>query len=324
MIAHPEDNIFFNRKPDADIPLPRRRGSLELGEFLDGVADGSIVNIPWPWKLLTNLTQALMPGTVSMICGDGGIGKTFLLMQCIRFWESLGVSHAVYFVEKNLKFHLMRLLAQLEGRGCFTSIDWLHDNAEEVTAARMRHEKELDALSRRITCTPEKMLTLDDILKWAIRKAETGTRIIMVDPITAVSAGDRRWTKDDEFIFYCQSKMSKYGASLILTTHPKTGTKPGGSSAGEQAGGSAYHRFTDTTIWVHRTPKPKSVHIVDHYGNPLAMKLEIFFQLRKVRLARGSHKEIGYIFGDGLAYAEQGLVTAEMPQSNLIQEDKIP
>jgi len=40
--------------------------------------------IPWPWSLLSTLTKALLPGTITLFAGTVGASKSFMLVQAVR------------------------------------------------------------------------------------------------------------------------------------------------------------------------------------------------------------------------------------------------
>jgi archaellum biogenesis ATPase FlaH len=284
----------------------------ELRDYLRGVVDRTIFNVPWPWPLTTRLTQALLPGSITMIVGDPGVGKTFLVLQCLQYWHGNAYSPAVFFIEKSRRFHSMRLLAQLEDKGCYVDHEWIKNNEREIGAAMERNSAMLDELGKCIHSAPLARVTLQSLLGWIRQMASAGKRVIVVDPITAISAGNERWTKDEDFVIEAQQICEAHGCSLVLMTHPKKGNRPGNPTLHDQAGGAAYSRFTDTDIWIHRPAKLKQVEFVDQYHLRGSGTFGQFFQLHKTRNGKGAGRELAFVFGEGLAYAEQGVVKREI------------
>lgn len=312
------------RGPVRQLPSPNVQrtdaptgAAAELRTFLTDVVEKRIVSVDFPWQLLTELTQALIPGTTTVLVGDPGVGKTYFVLQCLLAWENTGVDAAAYFIEKNRRFHMMRLLAQLEGDAKLLDFNWIGTHGDEVAKAMSTHGDRIDAIGKHIYAAEGKRVTLDDILAWIRQMASAGKRIIIVDPITAVAAGVERWTKDDEFVLAAEHTAAAHGASLVLITHAKKGNRPGSPTGHDTAGGAAYYRFCDTLIWMNKPKKPRKVQIHTSYG-PAVTTAPLFFQLHKARNGKGTGHEIAYRFGDGLKFSEQGLVTADLKGDDVI------
>ncbi len=295
------------------LAVPITGAAAELSSYLGDIAAHRAYDVGWPWPQLSSMTQSLIPGTVTCIVGDPGTAKTFMVLQSLLHWIANGHDAAVFFVEKDRKFHTMRLLAQLESSGNFVNYEWLANNGPAVERALARHRETIDLLGRHIASAPLERVTLDSMLAWVRQQASAGKRVMVIDPITAVAAGDKRWEADDTFVMEAQSILTAHGASLVLVTHSKKGNRPGAASGHDMAGGAAYHRFTDTTIWLHRARKPKRVQYRTSGNLPAAGTFELFFQLHKTRHAKGAGKELAYTFGDELRFAEQGVVTKDLP-----------
>ena len=294
----------------APVQKTENGAAAELGTFINRIIGREVYNIPWPGNMLTEQTQALLPGTITCICSDPGMGKTFLVLQCLQFWKGNGFEPAVFFIEKDRRFHTQRLLAQLESNGNLTDFAWIADHGDEARAASERWKETINELGSLIYSSPAERATTESLLGWIRQMASAGKNPIVVDPITAISAGDNRWIKDEQFIVEGQQIMTAHESRLILITHAKKGNRPQNPTGHDMAGGSAYHRFTDTTIWLVREKKPKDVKVITAMG-PAQMRLKTFLQIHKARHGRGSGKTLGYIFGEGLKFAEQGIVVDE-------------
>lgn len=303
IINEPEKKPATPKAPNGD-------ASEELHNYLRGVVSGRIYNVPFPWQQLTHFTNALLPSSTCTICGDPGVGKTFFVLDCLKYWHANGFDPAIMFIEKDRCFHTHRLLAQLEGKGSFVSYEWIKRNGNLVDEAMRRHAGLIDELGRCIFSSPRERLTLGALLLWVREQAEAGKRVILIDPITLADAGRERWTVDDDFMDTAEKVMTDHGASLVLITHPRKGNRNGSQSGHDQAGGAAYHRFADTNIWLHKPKKPRLVKVVSPYG-AAKMRCHYFFQMHKTRNGKGAGAEIAFEFGEGLRFAEQGLVTGD-------------
>lgn len=301
---------------------PADGASAELGKYLTDITSGAITNLQLPWPLLTKLTQAGWPGNTTMITSDPGVGKTFAILQCLTFWYGNDIPAAVFFVEKDRIFHSMRLLAQLEGNGNFVDHDWIFAHEKEVEVAKERNAGMIDELGKCIYSAPAERVTLQSILEWLRQMAAAGKRALVVDPITAVAAGAERWLKDEDFVIEAQRIVRAHNASLFITTHPPKGNRLGAPTLHNQAGGAAYSRFTDTNIWINRPLKPRRVEWVDRFHMRGQGTIEQFFQIHKARNGRGAGRELAMTFGEGLAYAEQGVVKREIKEMRMVQNEE--
>lgn len=307
------------RSPAASgrLPLPGRQNApkppastdaaSELEQQMQGIIDGRLYNVPFPWTRLTRLTAALLPGCVTVVCGDPGVGKTFFVLQCLREWHANSHAAAVFFVEKNRVFHTHRLLAQLEASGNFVDWEWIKGNGPAVLDAIERHKSYLRELGTLIHSAPAERVTLESMLAWVREQCAHGKRVIVIDPITAVAAGKERWVDDENFMMGAQKAATDAGASLILITHARKGNRPGAPSGHDMANGAAYWRFADTTLWLIRHRDPVDVNIKTQLGLK-PMQLDTFCQIQKARNGRGRGLELGFNFGHDLLYAEQGVV----------------
>lgn len=312
------------KAPIAKPAEPPTGAAAELEKYLMDFATGRLEVVPWPWTGLSELTCALAPGTVTVVCGEAGVGKTYLILQCLMFWQQRGYEPAVFFIEKNRVVHTHRLLVQLEKDSKLIDLMKLGGRQEEITAAMDRWREVIGDIGRLIFSAPHERVTLDSLLGWIRQQASAGKRIIIIDPITAVSAGESRWTKDDDFMIEAQSIMTAHEASLVLVTHPKQGAGRKAPSTGHDvAGGAAYLRFTDTLLWLHKSKEPKFVKLMTPLGI-INSELSLFFQMHKTRNGRGKGREFGFLFCDGMRYAEQGLVIGPADEREVEKEKNDP
>jgi hypothetical protein len=298
-----------------DVPAPQMKpingdSSVELLEYMTDIMDGKIQNVPFhDWPIFSRMTQALINGTITMVVGDPGVGKTFWILQNMLGWIEHGQNPACLFIEKNRRFHTHRLLAQLEGKGCFVDFDWVKANPDEVVQAMTRHSKAIDQVGSHIWSEPQSRLTLGAVGAWIRERAREKHRVIVVDPITAADAGDSRWRADEDFVLGLEKVVTETQSSLILVTHPKKGNRPGQPTGHDQAGGAAFFRFSDTDIWINRIKKPRKVWLRrGRDDQPWQESTNLFFQVHKSRNGRSAGLEFAFTFADGLKFAEQGVV----------------
>lgn len=281
----------------------------EVGDWIEDVVTGKQTAIEWPWPALTRLTQALIPQTVTIICGDPGATKTFMLLQALCYWQEQGIKVATYVLEDDRRSHLQRVLAQRAGNSNLTDLSWLKENAEEAKTAYQGHRGFLDAVGRHIDQAPMQQRTLEDLAQWVLEKAKAGYRVICIDPVTAATATAQPWVSDSKFIASVKASVREYGASLVLVTHPKKGRS--GFGLDELAGGAIYQRLAQTVLWVEYHNENQSAKVKTDCGSCEA-EFNRTVHLCKVRNARGQGLRLGYVFhNDSLLLSEQGIIISD-------------
>lgn len=283
-------------------------GSESLRQRIDDIVSGRLRSVAWPWRGVTHLSKSLLPGTVTSICADPGAGKSFLGLESLAYWEAAGVKPAAFMLEDGQDYHLNRVLAQLEENGDYADIDWIKANAESTASAYARHRAFLDRLAPRLDATDEP-IGYDALLAWIERRAKQGCRVLLIDPITAAEADQQRpWSDDKRFIISAKALVRRFGCSLVLMTHPRTGK--GGTKGGtlsDMAGGAAFPRFSHCVFWLDRHDEPKKVTVAGPVGDFIT-EINRTLRMSKTRNGRGAGLSLGFNFNHTLRFAEQGVV----------------
>lgn len=297
-------------------PIVKKNAADELAEFFSGVIAGQIFNVPFGPSLanLTSLTNGLLPGSIMTVCGDPGIGKTYLVLQMLRYWHSIGMEAVVYFVEEDRRFHVHRLIAQLEQRPDFINLDWIKAHPETIQAAMTARSETLNELGRCIWSETADRIDLVGMAVWIKSQASAGKRVLVVDPITAVSAGGSRWLADETFMMDVKKTLVAHGASLILMTHGTKSNRNGPPTANDTAGGAAYNRFASVSMTIYKSKKPRRCQVRTKTGAEWTGTYGMFAAIHKTRNGRGSGLEVAMQFGKELEFTEQGIVMEDVPE----------
>lgn len=289
-------------------------GCMELDQLIEDTIAGKRKAIRFPWQHVSRVTRALMPGTVTCFCGEPSSGKSLLLLYAACWWHQAKVKVAIYELEDDLGYHLSRCMAQLEGFSEVLDPDWVVQNPDETRKIREYHRATLDSFSRCIFTSPDDdEVPLKDLLDWIEDRCKSGCRIVIIDPVTAAATGEKNWIEDRLFIMRAKAIVRKYGASLILATHPKMNTKSGTAAAlHSMAGGAAYPRFSHTVLWLVHHDKSKKVQVQD-CGQILPATINRSLRIAKARNGSGSKLELGYhLDGKTLRFTESGIVVKEV------------
>ncbi len=283
----------------------------ELDQLIEEEIAGLHKTIPFPWASMTRLAKALRPGTVSMVCGDPGSGKSLWVLEALCWWTKNSVKCAAYELEEDRAYHLKRALAQLAEVADLTDAEWVQAHPNDARAHLSLHRHTIDGLARCIDDAPEAQLTYRQILAWIEARAQAGCRVVIVDPVTAAATSDRPWVDDLQFLIAAKAIVRKYRCSLVLVTHPRKGRKmPGASGMDELAGGAAFPRFCQSIFWLVRPESPRRVRcagIGEHGSFETTINRSV--RIVKARNGAGAGMEIGFNFEAGsLRFAEQGIV----------------
>ena len=282
----------------------------DLRRRIEGIITGRYALVDWPWSALARLTMALLPGTITLICGDPGDGKSLFLLQAAAYWHEVGVKIAVFELEEDRAYHLARALAQVEGDSRLTDPEYIARNPVDAREAFARSADWLDEFGRCIHEAPERQATLDELAGWVERQAKSRTRIIAVDPITAAATSEKSWVDDNKFLMRAKRPIVDGGASLVLVTHPRKGRK-GLVGLDELAGGAAYARFAQTALWLERHQPPKETKIITPCGKAIVTANRTL-RVLKCRNGRGHGLRLAYnLSGDTLRFSEEGIVEHE-------------
>jgi hypothetical protein len=306
-----DDNTDRRRAVDSVIASARIAGaSHELNTLIEDTISGKRASIPFRAHMTGKLTQALLPGTVTVVCGDPEVGKSFWILEEFWRWHRAGIKVDLFELEDTRADHLLRVAAQMSGESRLTDAEWVKQNPNEVRQIYSAHEAEINEFGKHISTAPDNMVKLKTLNEWIKTKCENGAQIIGIDPITAAETGAKPWIEDKEFLILGKATVRHYGARLILVTHPRIGVnlKPGLASI---SGGASYARFSHTCIWMQKHPQEKTGLVRNHFGDCHG-KFNRTAKICKARNARGGGMEIGFFFDpQTLLYAEQGIILKE-------------
>jgi len=315
----------------ADLPIDMQRRAVdelldaasttgpgaELQSLWADIIGGRHRAIQWDWGHLSNLTQALLPGTITLICGAGGASKSFMAIQSARKWYDDGLKVVLYELEGTRAEHLQRAVAQMEGDGRVLDSRWGEDNPDVLRGVSGKYAKYIQGFGKCITAAPDKAPTLSELAQWITTQADAGAEIIMVDPVSAVTPSDKAWIADGEFVLEAKAAIRKTGARLILIIHPKKGHK--GSGLDELAGGAVYGRLCNTVLWLDRYEPPTMLDVRTPFGvQNCAVNRTI--SILKARHGRGTGHKIAMTFDpQSLSYHEHGVV---QPKTKLAKPEE--
>lgn len=290
--------------------------SRDVLEVLEDTISGKRRNIPWPWSHLTRCTRALLPGTVTLLCGDPGATKSFVLLEAAAHWhEDCAEKIAVFELEEDRAYHLYRALAQRVADSRLLDDEWVAEYPDQVRALWAEHRDWMDEFGRCIYQAPRTQPSLDDLAAWVEDRAKAGCRVIAIDPVTAAQATDKPWVADLKFLMRVKGVVRDHGASLVLVTHPKQDRGRGPASLTKLAGSSAYERFAQTVLWIERMKEPEQVKCRQPHTT-VSAEINRRIVVCKARNAGGAGYSIGaYWSGQTFGMQDFGVIVGKGEES---------
>lgn len=281
----------------------------KLTTLIEDTISGRRQSIPLPWDKLTDLSNCLLPGTVTLICGNPGASKSFMLLESLVYWLKNGISCVCYMLEENVQYYLLRATAQLSGLSSITNPKWVKSHPDETRLAQSQHEDILRAIGSIITAQPGSQITLVQLAQWVERHAKAEVRVICIDPVTLAAYSTRQtWLEDGDFLEKIKRSAVDYDVSVVLVTHPTKGSLVPGLDT--LAGGAAYTRFSQSALWLEKH-EPKDSDVRGACGT-VSQEHNRTIHILKSRNGIGQGAKMACNFdADSLTLCEEGLIVPE-------------
>ncbi len=257
------------------------------------------------------MTKGLLPGFVTVLCAPKGSSKSFLIMQAARFWWEQKYNPAVLMMEEDQEFHLCRSLAQETGNSELTDPDWVKANQAAIAKIKTEYRDFLNTFGKCIYGPPEDMSS-KAVLQWMEARASEGSRIIVVDPITARSPSRTPWADDHEFIMGAKAIATAHKISLVFVTHPTKGYAKNQSLGiwgdDDISGGKEIQNFAQNIFWLEYMASAECEAVLTSAGT-IDQWINRKLQIRKTRSKDGQGRVIGFFFNGGtLKFEERGVL----------------
>lgn len=206
---------------------------------------GVLKSLDIGWDLLSK-TKWMLGGSVTTICAEPGIGKTWFVHNLAINAHKKGIKVADIQLEDTKDYHLARLMAATLG----IIVDPDEIRPSDFIALE-KNKNLIDELSPLIVCPTFDKCTLVNVAAIVKQKAEDGCKLIIVDSISVAEKGERSWDDDTRFINIVKHEVSKHKIRLVLVTHPNNtaGKVP---TIENLSGGKSYQRLSQVVLWLSK------------------------------------------------------------------------
>ena len=282
----------------------------DLYQQVEDTISGKRRALAWPWRCISHYSKALMPGTVTILCGAPGASKSFMVLELASWMFEQTVPVALLELEEDRAYHLQRVLAQRAEIAGLTDPDWIRGNPDAVREAVDAQRAFIDAFAPVISTSPDHAMAYRDVVRWATERAQAGAKLIIIDPITAAESGEKPWIADLKVVTDLKNLARLHQIPIMLVTHPKKGSS-GKYTLDDVAGGAAFQRFCQCILWLTRSDKDRNVTILDEAQQlRFATTINREIRLAKVRNGAGTKgRGIGFVFSStSLKFEELGLI----------------
>lgn len=277
-----------------------------LSSHFDKAVSGEIKIHPMKYKVLSNLTNALKPQSITLICGEPGSAKSLFLLDHVMFWTEKGIKSCVYELEENRTYHLNRVLAIKAENSALTTEQYIFDNPSKAREALAKHREILSLVSPHIWEVPDLSIDTRKMLDWVSDRINDGYEIICIDPISARDPEDKQWMKDHELVVGIERLLAGTNSRVVLVTHPKQGAKT--KNMGDLAGGAVFERLIQTIFWIEKPKRVKDLNCDTGLGCP-PFPINRIITLLKTRNGKGAGLRLGYDFSEEtFSFMERGII----------------
>ena len=255
--------------PRNEIKLPTGAASGFRAEF-ESECRGERRTLSLPWPRLQNESQLLRPGTLAVLGGPAGYGKSFFALELLAYVHNQGESWALLPLEDNRVAVERRLLAHLTG-------DWsvIADTPEDAEARQRLldgHEARLADMIGNVAENPrlpipgpDGKLVVPAVPYEAVLDfiGATPARVVVVDPLSQIDFGEKSWVGEKNFIQRAGGLLAGSGATLVIVAHT---VKRGGAASklalsGQDLQGAAELKRLAHVVLILDAHPPKEVFV---------------------------------------------------------------
>ena len=298
-------------EPAAHITLPTDPASdLDAVESeLEAQSRGERDAVELPWRRLSGMSRALRAGTVCVLAGPPGTGKSFFATHFALAVHRAGHRWAYLPLEDRKTDFLLRVLAVLAGD--YRLIEADPEGADYRGRTFERYQEELLAAAAFVSENPRAPLRREDgrvivppvppgaVVEWLRAELERA-RVAFVDPISQIDFDGRDpWRAEGRFMRECLALAADSGGTIVLVAH--TAKRPGKAASLpltlEDVQGSASFGRNAHTVLLLDAHDQRSVEVLRPHGCRETVEHDRTVVIAKARNAGGGRRRLAYLQG---------------------------
>lgn len=291
------------------------RDRSDVSDYLDYIEErtsSSFKPITTPFAVLNQQAfgeSGIEAGSVVLLGGSPGSGKTWFALQMIQHFNRSGVKSESLFMESSRRMYTQRVLGVVSGNPDVMSTKYMGSlTQDEKRSLMMHYSDEANEILKTIT-TKEKgqKIDYDYVFNWASKAVMNGTEVLIIDPITYANNSDKPWMADQEITKKLAELMEQFGRRCFIITHMRKEVKKTDSVLDQFAGGKGFVRFATHALLLSRDNDHGTV--LDEKGIELDSAWNKSINIAKTRDAIGEHETIAYTYSKRtLRFTERGLI----------------
>lgn len=223
----------------------------QIDDYFANIVDGKTSCLDMPMcRELGRGTQILKPTTVAIMLGAPGAGKSYFTLElCWRLYEK-GTPIAYMPLEDNINEVVRRTVCQRERNSRIMDDFWAEANPAAFLGARENQRPFTDEFIKSVTPMSKAQATYEDVINWTTKELEAGKKLIVIDPITAITVERDQYRHDAAFITRFKYLVQQYNAIGWLVTHPAK-SETTNIGFGGMAGAACFSRLSHTVVWLY-------------------------------------------------------------------------
>ena len=281
--------------------------------------------IALPWCRLSAETNALMPGTVTVLAGPSCVGKSYFTSWIAMSVHDADVAWSYLPLEDNAEKLAWRILGIL-------AMDWrCTENATEGVLARQEaleeHQQTIEAISARVMENPRKSwvdgagqrrvpdLPYKRVLRW-IEQVCDRSRVVFIDPLSQIDfegkSNKAQWQAEQDFIRQVLGVAAGTETSIVLVSH--TVKRPGKAasvalSLEDIQGSARWNQLCHTALLLESHGR-KTSNVYRPRGVTEETEHDRTVLIGKARNGRGTGVRLAYrMHTEAPAFDELGIIT---------------
>ncbi len=223
-----------------------------------------------PWPKLSKQSKFLRPGTLAVLGGPTGCGKSFMSLMIGMECERQGVAWSYLPMESDKTFYMRRVAAILNGS--FVPLQDLEDDlhaTEKAIYAIDGVRERLDAIADSIQENPTLTTGGDELVRvtpnwireWCRWQFDGGKRVVIFDPFASVDfSGVRDRTQAESGLINDLVNVAQNSSgTIVMVAHlTKSIAHNRDLSTGDLQGGADIGRLAGSVILINRHPTKSS------------------------------------------------------------------